>query len=393
MASAEQVAADLVAIRALIQSFPGGFAALDMSVKSALQQWFVQNGGINVAKASPISPTRKRQAPRSLVPPKRVSFAKLSVPLPNHIQAGDGESSNGELCIGDGILTPTRKRQAPQSLVPPKRVSVAELSVPLPNHIQAGDGESSNGVLCTGDGILTDPSELFSSDAPRPIPVTTGPGAGGGRRRVPSTYNPHVGYPPKLDAEVNLLPQAWSDSDPIPTLTRPAQNRPARGTFPQEVNVAVSLANQSLGFCAALDDSGHAYVSDVKPSVLNCDDRIRVGDRIVGIGGRRRDRFSAQMLSTMMKEALRSGMLHMTIARSPADGEQKVARAGSADEVQELRAIATRPSRARVPSRSGLVAPMPTVEAKGPQNGRHGDGDSHLTRPVSMAAFAGYSVV
>ena len=133
------------------------------------------------------------------------------------------------------------------------------------------------------------------------------------RTVVPDWSPAPLGLPRSVEA--TPVPQAWC----IPAPTRREQNPTARQTFTREVDVAVSLANESLGFCLALDDNGHAYVSELKPgSVLDRDGRIRVGDRIIGIGGRRGDRFSDQRLITMMKEALRSGMLQMAVARDVA---------------------------------------------------------------------------
>ena len=132
---------------------------------------------------------------------------------------------------------------------------------------------------------------------------------GPARTVIPAWSPEPLAQPRSLEAAP--VPQAWS----IPALTRP--EHPATGrTFTQEVNVAVPLSKALLGFCLALDDNGHAYVSDIKPgSVLDRDGRIRVGDRVIGIGDLRGERFSDQKLITMMKEAMRSGMLRMAVAR------------------------------------------------------------------------------
>lgn len=131
-----------------------------------------------------------------------------------------------------------------------------------------------------------------------------------GRTAVPGWSTELLGQQRSFEAAP--VPQAWS----VPALMRREKTPAAGRTFTQEVNVAIPLVNASLGFCLALDDHGHAYVSDVKPgSVLDCDGRIRVGDRLIGIGGRRGEQFSDQKLITMMKEALRRGMLQMAVAR------------------------------------------------------------------------------
>merc|ERR1712072_107678 len=46
------VEADLTAIRALVNSYPGGFPALNATVKQHLRRWFVSQGGCKVANRS-----------------------------------------------------------------------------------------------------------------------------------------------------------------------------------------------------------------------------------------------------------------------------------------------------------------------------------------------------
>merc|ERR1712072_976741 len=63
------VEADLTAIRALVNSYPGGFPALNATVKQHLRRWFVSQGGTKVAsRFSAASDTQNSLAVRNQSP-------------------------------------------------------------------------------------------------------------------------------------------------------------------------------------------------------------------------------------------------------------------------------------------------------------------------------------
>ena len=116
------VAADLAAIRALIQSYAGGFGTLNDTVRMYLRQWFVSQGGVKVvARRARRDPGGPAQSP----PPAALPPGDGSVPVPP--QPDSLEEIEADT-LAELATFPIRSDSFPPSLTTSRTTSVSSMA-------------------------------------------------------------------------------------------------------------------------------------------------------------------------------------------------------------------------------------------------------------------------